>query len=76
MRKIEKFKQQMANKGFDAAVISSAVNQRYLTGFDCTDGYVLVLPEEAFLLADFRYIEAANILRRLDALEQRTNNEG
>ena len=59
MRKIEKFKQQMSNKGFDAAVISSVVNQRYLTGFDYTDGYVLITKNKSYVLADFRYIEAA-----------------
>ena len=59
MRKIEKFKQEMAKKGFDAAVISSAVNQRYLTGFDYTDGYVLITKSKSYVLADFRYIEAA-----------------
>lgn len=42
-----------------AVLVSSELNQRYLTGFNYTDGYVLVLPETAYLLADFRYIEAA-----------------
>lgn len=34
-------------------------NQRYLTGLNYTDGYVVVAREKAWLLADFRYIEAA-----------------
>lgn len=42
-----------------AVLVSSEINQRYLTGLNYTDGYVLVLPEAAYLLADFRYIEVA-----------------
>ncbi|MCQ2428922.1 MAG: aminopeptidase P family protein [Clostridia bacterium] len=43
----------------EAILVSSEINQRYLTGLNYTDGYVLVLPEKAYLLADFRYIEVA-----------------
>lgn len=43
----------------EAVLVSSEINQRYLTGLNYTDGYVLVLPEAAYLLADFRYIEVA-----------------
>ncbi len=43
----------------EAVVVSSELNQRYLSGLNYTDGFVVVLPEKAFLLADFRYIEDA-----------------
>ena len=43
----------------EAILVSSQINQRYVSGFDYTDGYILICPEEAYLLADFRYIEAA-----------------
>ncbi len=59
MTKLEKFKKQLIENSADAAVISSAINQRYLTGFDYTDGYVLVTKNRSYVLADFRYIEAA-----------------
>ncbi len=59
MSKLEKFKDQLKENGADAAVISSVINQRYLTGFDYTDGYVLVTKNKSYVLADFRYIEAA-----------------
>ncbi len=49
----------MRRESVEAIVVSSEVNQRYLSGFDYTDGFVVVLPEAAYLLADFRYIEAA-----------------
>ncbi|MBQ9802622.1 MAG: aminopeptidase P family protein [Clostridia bacterium] len=42
-----------------AALISSAQNRFYLSGFHFDDGYLLVLPDAAFLLTDFRYEEAA-----------------
>ena len=59
MTRLERFKKQMIEKGADAAVISSAINQRYLTDFDYTDGYVLITKNNSYVLADFRYIEAA-----------------
>ena len=59
MSRLTKFKARMTEAGFDAAVISSAVNQRYMTSFDYTDGYVLVTKNKSYVLADFRYIEAA-----------------
>ena len=42
-----------------AALITSEVNCRYLSGFAYTDGAVLITKDEAYLLCDFRYIEAA-----------------
>ena len=59
MSRLTNFKQKMAEGGFDAAIISSAVNQRYMTKFDYTDGYVLITKNASYVLADFRYIEAA-----------------
>ncbi len=59
MSRLQKFKAKMAEAGFDAVVLSSAVNQRYMTGFDYTDGYVVITKNKSYVLADFRYIEAA-----------------
>ncbi len=52
--------QQKLNEG-EAALISSPQNQFYLSGFHYSDGYLLVLAHKAFLLADFRYAEAAEL---------------
>ena len=41
------------------AALTSAPNRFYLTGFKSSAGYVLVTREEAYLLVDFRYAEAA-----------------
>ncbi len=42
-----------------AALVSDSLNQRYLTGFPVEDALVLVTDTEAYLLTDFRYLEAA-----------------
>ena len=43
----------------EAVLVSSEENQRYVSGFHYSDGYILVSKTTAYLLADFRYIEAA-----------------
>lgn len=43
----------------DAMLVTTEKNQYYLTGFDYTDGVVLVTRNKSYVLADFRYIEAA-----------------
>lgn len=58
MTRLQKFQKRMAEKA-DAALISSSQNRFYLSEFRYDDGYLLVLPDAAYLLADFRYIEAA-----------------
>ncbi len=59
MSHLKKLQSAMSAAQVPAVLISSELNQRYLTGLNYTDGYVLVLPDTAYLLADFRYIEAA-----------------
>ncbi len=59
MSTVKRFQQKIAEKGVDAALISSELHQRYLSGFNYTDGYILVTQKKAFLITDFRYIEAA-----------------
>lgn len=43
----------------DCLIVTDEKNQRYLTGLNYTDGYVVVCRNMAYLLADFRYIEVA-----------------
>ena len=59
MTQLERLQKTLSENSIDGALISSRENQYYLSGFDYTDGYILVTPCEAFLLCDFRYIEAA-----------------
>ncbi len=42
-----------------ALLVTSEINQRWLTGFDYSDGFCLVTPKKSYLITDFRYIEAA-----------------
>lgn len=43
----------------DCAIITSDVNRRYLTDMKSSAGTVLVFPNDAYLIIDFRYIEKA-----------------
>ena len=58
MTRLQKFQKRIEALA-DAALISSPQNQRYLSEFSFEDGYLLVFADEAFLLTDGRYIEAA-----------------
>jgi len=59
MSRLRKFQELLASRGYDAAIISDPMNQRYLSGFDFQDGLVLVTSTDSYLLTDFRYAEAA-----------------
>ena len=48
----------MIQKGFDGLLISSPINQSYITGADFHDGYVAVTADRCFACVDFRYFEA------------------
>ncbi len=59
MTQLSRFQEALSKTDADCAIISSQLNIRYLCGFDYTDGYLLIFPKKAYLLCDFRYIEAA-----------------
>lgn len=58
MTRIEKLKNLLPS-GTDGLLVTSQKNIRYLTGFNFTDGYALITRYKSYILADFRYIEAA-----------------
>ena len=58
MTQLQRFKNALIKKGFDGAIISSEINQRYICDFPFSDGYMLIGQERSYLLTDFRYIEA------------------
>ena len=60
MTHLERFNAVFKDCDAEAAIITSEVNQSWLCGFDFTDGYLLVTKEQAYLITDFRYIEAAS----------------
>ena len=59
MTQLQRFQKTLTEKNIEGVLFSSAENQYYLSGFDFSDGYVLVTQKNAYLLCDFRYIEAA-----------------
>jgi Xaa-Pro aminopeptidase len=59
MSALQEFTKKLSKVEADGAIISSQLNIRYLCDFDYTDGYLVIFPDAAYLLADFRYIEAA-----------------
>ena len=58
MTRLEKFQAKLSPLA-GAALISSPQNQFYLSEFHYDDGYLLIFADAAYMLADFRYIEAA-----------------
>ena len=56
--KLEKIRQLMAEKGFDGLLVSSPINQSYLSGADFHDGFLAVTPKGCAACVDFRYFEA------------------
>ncbi len=59
MSHLSDFRELLSKNGYDAAIVSDKLNQRYLSGFDFDDGLILVTLQNAYLLTDFRYAEAA-----------------
>ncbi len=59
MTNAARFRRELDAIGADAALISSPLSIRYLCGFDYTDGFLLICRDRSYMLADFRYIEAA-----------------
>jgi len=61
MNNISKIQQALIEKNLDAVIVTNEKNQRYATGFPFTDGIVIVSREDAWLITDSRYIEAAEM---------------
>jgi Xaa-Pro aminopeptidase len=60
----------------DGALITSAHNRRYLTGFPSSAGIVLVTKQGACFLTDSRYIEAAKrVISDMDCIEYTSETE-
>lgn len=53
----------------EAALVSSDISVTYFTGFEHSEGYVLIGEKESFFLVDFRYAEAAqNLVKDMDVV--------
>lgn len=53
-----KFSEILKSKN-DAIIITSPENRRYFTGFNSSDGFLVITQDEAVFFTDSRYIEAA-----------------
>ena len=59
MKRTDKLRARLAEKGIDALLVTSELNQRYLCGYPFTDGVLLITKTRAIMLTDFRYYEEA-----------------
>ena len=56
---LERLREKLAVSGARAILIISEANQTWVSDFEFTDGYVLVTDKNAYVITDFRYLEAA-----------------
>ena len=59
MSNIDKIRQALYSQEFDAILITDPVNRLFATGFESSDGVLLVTAHGAWFYTDSRYIEAA-----------------
>lgn len=59
MNRIQQFQERFFTSETDAVLITDDIHRRYLLGFPSSAGILVVLPGAAYLIIDFRYIEAA-----------------
>jgi len=57
--RIQKLRQELANRDLDGIFVSQPENRYYLSGFDGSAGYLLITAQHAILATDFRYVEQA-----------------
>ena len=56
--RLEKLRKIMREKGFEGVLLSSPINQSYITGASFDDGYVAITDKRCVICVDFRYFEA------------------
>jgi Xaa-Pro aminopeptidase len=66
--RFERLRRDLDELGTASFLVSNPINVRYLTGFASSNAFVLVKEEQALLLTDGRYIEAARELAGVEAL--------
>lgn len=59
MGTLEKLRVKLKEQGIDALIVLDELNQRYLSDFAFTDGFLLITQNHAELITDFRYYEMA-----------------
>lgn len=59
MTRLEIARLKLKEMNFDALLVYDELNQRYLSEFEFSDGFLLITAEHAYLVTDFRYYEMA-----------------
>lgn len=57
--RLQSLQKEMKERSLEAILITDPVNRHYLSGFDGSNGVLLVGAREALLFTDFRYLEQA-----------------
>jgi Xaa-Pro aminopeptidase len=55
--RLAKMRPELAKYEVDAILISQPKNRFYLSGFNGSDGYLLITAKETIIATDFRYVE-------------------
>ncbi|MGB1583532.1 MAG: aminopeptidase P family N-terminal domain-containing protein, partial [Solirubrobacterales bacterium] len=55
--RVDRLRESIVADGLDALLVTEKANVRYLSGFTGTNGTLLIDPDDAYLLTDFRYVE-------------------
>ena len=61
------------SQGFDCALFTDEISQRYLSDFHTTDGIVIISEKETALFTDSRYIESAESAKKAGLLSDDVN---
>jgi Xaa-Pro aminopeptidase len=56
-QRLNKLRQRLAEQHLDAMLVTNADNRRYLSGFTGSAGALVITPDQAVLVTDFRYYE-------------------
>ncbi len=59
MKRIDKLRASMREAGIEGLLVFDPLNQRYLSEFAFSDGYLFITLKKAYLITDFRYYEMA-----------------
>jgi Xaa-Pro aminopeptidase len=65
-RRVERLRAEVERLEVSSFLVSNPVNVRYLTGFESSNAFALVQPDEVVLLTDGRYAEAARAVEGVD----------
>ena len=55
--RLAKLRPELLKKEVDAILVSQAKNRYYLSGFDGSDGYLIITAKDSIIATDFRYVE-------------------